>query len=349
MSGAIPIADLKALLQARIRELAQHLAPGGTITAGVYTAKNPTRNDRRAGSFVIWLTKAPGAWKDYATDEKGDVLDLVRYCLTMPDRKAAIEWSKQWLGLEQLTPAYISEAKKKADYRARAAKTAETNKLKNQHKQAMRWWLKCDQLVGSKGEAYLASRGIDLEALKQPPKAIRFHPALDHRPTKTRWPALVTAMTNAKGAIAAVHRTYLDDDGSGKAPVDPQRMVWPSYTGCAIRIAKGQTNMTPEKAGEAQKRDTLALTEGIEDALAIAISCPELRVWAAVSLSNLGNIEIPPCSREVIVFADNDWGKPAAEAALDRALAKLAKQGVQIKVARSRTGKDANDLYRGAS
>lgn len=73
-------AEVKA---AALRAIAQVLArwlPGGKITDGgkEYTAPNPRRADKHAGSFKVSMTK--GTWCDFATDEKGgDLIDLVRY------------------------------------------------------------------------------------------------------------------------------------------------------------------------------------------------------------------------------------------------------------------------------
>jgi hypothetical protein len=53
---------------------------------------------------------------------------------------------------------------------------------------------------------------------------------------------------------------------------------------------------------------------------------------------------LPECAGEVIVCADNDWGKPQAQRSLDQALAALARQGRRkIKLAKSPIGKDVND------
>jgi hypothetical protein len=54
------------------------LVPGGRAIAGEYVARNPTRLDRRAGSFKISLRS--GRWADFATgDAGGDVVSLVAY------------------------------------------------------------------------------------------------------------------------------------------------------------------------------------------------------------------------------------------------------------------------------
>ncbi len=69
----------RASLQAIERVLA-HWLPGGQRVDGgkEYTAPNPTRADKHAGSLKVNLAK--GTWSDFATGDKGgDLIDLVRY------------------------------------------------------------------------------------------------------------------------------------------------------------------------------------------------------------------------------------------------------------------------------
>ena len=69
----------RASLQAIDRVLS-HWLPGGKRVDGgkEYTAPNPTRADKHAGSLKVSLAK--GTWADFATGDKGgDLIDLVRY------------------------------------------------------------------------------------------------------------------------------------------------------------------------------------------------------------------------------------------------------------------------------
>jgi hypothetical protein len=95
-----------------------------------------------------------------------------------------------------------------------------------------------------------------------------------------------------------------------------------------------------------EKSDTLAIGEGIEDGLTAALAVPEMRIWCAYSLGNLGNIIFPKCVERWIVLCDNDWGKPQAEKQLANSLEKLKAQGLPGFEARSPVGKDFNDLLR---
>lgn len=346
------IADVKALLQSRVRDLVRELVPDGAWQGLTYVARNPRREDRRRGSFVVWARPAAcGAWIDFATGDKGDIIDLVRYCAGLAETKDAIAWAENWLGIARIPDAEIKRAQVEARKREVKAAEEEAAAAAKRATSAFAWWLKCaKEIAGTPVETYLATRGIELAGLARPPRALRFAASLEHRPSRSYWPAMVAAMTCSRtGAIVAVHRTYLSRDGRGKAPVDPARMIWPSFRGAAIRLARGETGLAPEEAARQGLVDTLALCEGVEDGLSLALACPELRVWAAGSLGNIGAITLPACTAEVVVVADNDWGKPQAERQLEKALAALAAQGATVKVARSPVGKDVNDALRGAA
>ena len=62
--------------------------PGGKRIGREYVAKNPTRADKRAGSFKINLET--GRWADFATGDKGgDVVSLAAYLFGLRQSDAA--------------------------------------------------------------------------------------------------------------------------------------------------------------------------------------------------------------------------------------------------------------------
>jgi hypothetical protein len=74
------------------------LIPGGKILGHEYVALNPTRNDRRPGSFKINIRT--GRWADFATgDRGGDPVSLFAYVGNCSQSDAAI-WLAQMLGLD---------------------------------------------------------------------------------------------------------------------------------------------------------------------------------------------------------------------------------------------------------
>jgi hypothetical protein len=356
MNRGPSVAEIKDALQARALELARDLAPGGSIVQGVYQPLNPTRNDRNPGSFCIWLHgDGAGAFKDYATGDKGDIIGLIAYCLRI-DAGEAIAWGKRWCGLDSggatvpaRKPIDAAELERRRLQEEANAATKRTQRIAG----ARAMWLNAKlSIVGTPAETYLRTRGIDISLLlrlvpsdrkRQPLNALRFEPACWYDKLQS-FPAIVSCMQTEGAGIVAVHRTYLAPDGSGKAPVTPARKMFGPAQGAAIAVWRGQSALPVKEANAHGIADTLVLTEGIEDALSVAISAPDFRVWAVGSLGNLRFLKLPACAHDVIVFADNDWTKPEAEAEFKRGLAALAEQNKRVKVARSSSGKDANDL-----
>lgn len=355
MSAQPTLADIKAMLQANVAALAQQLAPRGKRSGAWWMAHSPVRDDATP-SFGVRLTgEAPGAWRDFATGDKGDVLQLIAFTNGMArnDVRGILAWARAWLGIDGAAPPAIAkriaDAKQEASARdVDAAKQAAEN-VKSAAK--MFKASKIRPFVISPASLYLADRGIDVQALPRLPGALGWLPDVKHRESGTAWPVMTAAFTALDGATVAVHRTFLAQRRSSgswtKAPVSPARKIWPSFKGAAIRLSRGASGLSIDKAAAQGLLETLVLVEGVEDGLSVALACPELRVWAAGSLGNLCEVLLPDCVDQVIVCADNDWGKPQAQAMLNRALARFQSLGRSVRVARSTVGKDVNDALIG--
>jgi hypothetical protein len=190
---------------------------------------------------------------------------------------------------------------------------------------ALRLWRNGVDPRGTLAERYLVSRGVTLSPLD----ALRFHKALRH-PSGEMWPAMVALVTNgADGTPMAVHRTFLARDGRGKAPDNPQKMMWGPCRGGAVRLAN---------PGE-----TLMVGEGIETCLA-AMQASGRPAWAALSTSGLRALELPKDVGHVIVLADGD---EAGEAAAGDCALRLRRQGRRVRIARPPHGMDFNDMLLG--
>jgi AAA domain len=69
--------DFRAVSEAANRSvelIVGRYLPGGRWAGNEYTVRNPARNDSRPGSFKI---NRKGIWSDFATGDKGDMIDLV--------------------------------------------------------------------------------------------------------------------------------------------------------------------------------------------------------------------------------------------------------------------------------
>ena len=101
LNGSPYIIDFRSINQAAVPALPAILArllPGGKISGGEYVVRNPTRADRRPGSFKINLRS--GRWSDFATgDRGGDPVSLVAYLENVSQGEAARMLARM-LGLE---------------------------------------------------------------------------------------------------------------------------------------------------------------------------------------------------------------------------------------------------------
>ena len=134
-------------------------------------------------------------------------------------------------------------------------------------------------------------------------------------------PALIAAIRSPRGELVNVHRTYLSSEG-GKATVSSPKKLMPSIEpgamkGAAIRLYP---------AGP-----SLALTEGIETALAVRAAFPEMPVWACVSAYGLRHVILPAFVCRVFIMADKDLSGEGTRSASHLA-ARLVKEGRDVRL-----------------
>jgi hypothetical protein len=372
----VSIRTIRAMLQGRASELAALLAPGGYERGGLYEAPNPTRGDRKAGSFKIYTRgAAAGKWVDYAGvnapfvsgGDRGDIIDLIAYCRCERDRKQAIRWARDFLGLSAMSQGEKDRLTALALAKKKQAVARERDEQERRMQRACDLWMRAKPgLAGTAAERYLAFRGIDLAAIPSlVVNDIRFLPALEftqgaqwemqgERRVKTapgpELPAIVSCLRNRHGAVTGVHLTYLADGARGPRDRAYAKIMHGQVVDAVIRIAHGRDGLSPEDVREQGHLAELAPTlvcEGLEDGLSLAMALPDARVWAATSLGNLGNVYLDhPCVGDVTVARDNDWQSPQAVRQFERAIEALEVHGKPISVMSAIAGKDFNDLLR---
>ncbi len=199
--------------------------------------------------------------------------------------------------------------------------------------------LPLDAPAAGPASAYFRYRGLgaileDLPAdLRLEPAAPYYLPPTDGDPRPRlhgRYPALLAVVRDVDGRGVAIHRTYIDPDGAGKATItDPE-------TGRAAPARKLRTLAPGASRGAAIRlyplAETLIVAEGIETAIAARIAVPELPAWAAVSSGGIARLRVPPGVREVIVAADHDPHGAGERAARDLA-GRLRADGVTVRMA----------------
>lgn len=332
-------ASISAMLASRIDGLVPEILPGAKRD-GMEWRVGSVAGDP-GGSLGIHRTgQKAGVWSDFSTGEVGDVLDLVAAVLTRGDLGQALKWAIGWLGVGDAGPVRVQ----RADMPAEAPQQAVTDEDARKKAQAM--WLRAQpSVINTPVDGYLQARGIDLRQFDRQLRALRFAPQLWNAEISRNLPCMVAAITNGAGVHIATHRTWLARGADGvwrKAPLRAAKKVRGQMRGGSIRLWRGSSG---KPIAEMPEDETVAIGEGIETCLSVALMCPELRVIAAANLGNMAVVELPPQCRRVLILADND-AEPKAVSGLQRAVNAHIAAGRTVDVARSRKGKDFNDALR---
>lgn len=174
-------------------------------------------------------------------------------------------------------------------------------------------------------ETYLRWRSLSLPI----PPTIRFT-SLRYGKRGREYPCLIAAVSGEDGKLCGIQRTYLADDGRGKADVPKAKLSLGRVRCGAIRLAP-----------VARK---LVVTEGLEDGLSLQEALG-LSVWVACGAGFLPGMRLPEYVRDVAIGGDNDAaGKEAAE----KAARAFAERGHGVRVFYpTAPHKDFNDELRG--
>jgi hypothetical protein len=87
-SGRIDFDKVKSAALARAETIVRRWLPDGHPEGPEWVARNPRRNDRRAGSFKVNLRT--GAWGDFATGDRGrDFISLAAFLFGLRQKEAA--------------------------------------------------------------------------------------------------------------------------------------------------------------------------------------------------------------------------------------------------------------------
>lgn len=347
----VEVSEIARMLGGSIHQLAAELLPAGVRDGQEWRVGSVAGEAGRSMAVRLTGPKA-GTWCDFGGPEshRGDALDLVAQVHFAGNKTQAIRWARVWLGLDKLD---IGDFETRRAEVKRREKTAERDE-EGRRLSAMRLFLDAPASVaGTPVAAYLAGRGLDLAQLGRQPGALRYHAQTPCGPLSqpgslARVPAMVAAVSNAAGDHIATHRTFLEPDGRGgwrkHSGIPKAKLVLGKYAGGTIRLWRGKSN---KPLADAPDGDTVAICEGIEDGLTVAISCPDWRVLAAVSISNFANIELPPQVLDLVLIADRDGENSQALAARDAALHRWRIEGRRVRVALPPEGfKDFNDWWR---
>jgi hypothetical protein len=317
--------DLAARLAGQAEAVCRHYLGNGR-RQGNYWLVGDVRNTPGRSLFVrltgpLSGKGASGHWRDSATAEHGDLLDVIRLSLGLVDFADVAEEARRFLALPRAVPKRPG-----ARVHIPAAPMGSSEA-------ARRLFAMARSIQGTLAETYLRQRGI--QALHGTGN-LRFHPRCfyrtdDHGPPET-WPALIAAVTDLGGAITGVHRTWLDPAGFsdarlGKAPIDTPRRAMGELLGHAARFGL---------SGE-----VLAVGEGLESVLSVRQAIPRLAMAAALSAGHLAAFRFPPALSRLYLIRDAD---PAGDAAMAMLTQRAQGAGIEALILSPRQGDFNEDL-----
>ncbi|WP_072389403.1 toprim domain-containing protein [Hyphomicrobium sp. CS1BSMeth3] len=286
-------------------ELAHHLAREAEAVCRKYLS-----NGRRVGRY--WIVgdvrnapgrsmyvrlfgpeggqRAAGKWTDGATGEHGDLLDVIRESLGLIDFRDVTDEARRFLSLPRSEPDLQF--------------TFYTTPAPTGSPEAARRLIAASQPIrGTLVETYLRHRCIDdLHDVR----ALCFHPCCYYRPEDDGptqiWPAMIARVTDLRGQITGAHRTWLDRNGVGKAPVETQRKAMGSLLGHAVRFGPSA--------------EVMVAGEGIETMLSLRMALTGMPMMAALSAGHLSAILFPDPLRRLYIARDIDLAGNGAMATL---------------------------------
>ena len=285
--SVISAADLARRLARDAEAVCRHYLSNGRRCGHYWTAGDVMNTPGR--SLYVRLTgpeSGPGAagnWTDAATDEHGDLLDLIARNRDHADLRDAIDEARRFLALPRQPQQHASPPMPS-----------------NSPEAARRLFRAGHPIPGTPAEAYLRARGI---AGRIDWPALRYHPLVfyretDHAPLEA-WPALLAAVTDIDGNITGIQRTWLDPRRLTKAPLADPRRALGHLLGNGVRFGAAVA--------------TIAAGEGIETMLALKSVLPLLPMIAALSANHLAALDLASSLRRLYVARDNDGaGRKAA-------------------------------------
>lgn len=330
-------ATISAMLAARIDVLVPEILPGARRQGHEWVVGSVAGEPGGSMSIHASGGDKAGVWADFSTGETGDALDLVAAVLTRGDSKQAFKWALGWLGLSTCGTVRVQRAEV-------IPKTVRPVTDEDTRRKAQAMWLAGEPVFGTPAEAYFRARGINLGSFPRPPSALRFLRELWCQEVSAKLPAIVAAITDGAGMHVATHRTWLSQQNGvwAKAPLRTPKKVLGQMRGGSIRLTRGASG---KPLAEMPENEAVAIGEGIETCLSVAMVCPAFRVIAAVALSNMASVQLPPQCRRVLILADNDTALPA-QRGLQHAVNTHIAAGREVNIARSPIGKDFNDAIR---
>lgn len=339
----LDVAMIAAALDQSAEQYAPYLLPNGRRSSCRRWWETNSLNDNPTpdGGYSLKVEiKGPkrGKWRDHATAEAGDLLELATIRLFGGNKSEAIKWAKSELQLDNEDPARVERVRYQIQEANRTSEEEAAREREAKLRGARALWLSGVSIADTAAARYLEHRGIRMPESGWP-GSLHFHEEVWNADAGVKLPAMLATMVTPDGVQLGCHRTWLGRDPRTRAwvkaegadlgvPRRASKKVLGPCRGAFIPISKGETGRSMSQLRQAE---TIYITEGIEDALTVSMIRPKFRVVAGYSLSNIGAIEFPPLVEAICIVSDRDEN-PKPLAALERAIAAQQARGKVVQL-----------------
>jgi hypothetical protein len=354
-TAEVSVAEIAQMLAPHASAVCRQILPAGREEGGFYCVGSI--DGEPGSSLKIYLKGArQGSWRDYAGDDRGDLVELVTRAAYGGDKAEALKWCKSFLGIGDLSPAAFKAARRKAIDAAERQQREQGEEDAKKRKAARAMWLAGEPIEHTPGQYYLEARGIDFGLLGHIPGALRFG-RVYHSSLKREAPCLMAAIMRG-GKHIATHRTWITRnsvrEGGDWRTMKRElgkltKMTLGRYyeQGGYIPLWKGLNakGEIPSAAFEPiAMGQGVHCAEGIEDTLTIAQVRRDRPAAAAVALANMGKLPFA----HIIWIADRDADNEKAVRLLENNVAAQQALGKRVQFIWPDEGfKDVNDQLLG--
>ena len=318
-------AELSAQLALRAEEVCRHYLPQGKKN-GKWWLIGSIDGEPGQSLFVHLTGNSQGKWRDSATSESGDMLDLIQAAGRFQKVTETMDEARRFLGQQ---PAPAPEA-------AQRYHTTPTTDDGDGRRRAQRLFDHARPVTNTDPAGrYLQNRGLSLADADD----LRFTPTalVKLGDDLQKLPAVLVPIRALDGKLESVQRIFITNDGHRADIPSPKRYTASPATG-AVWFGNPKAN-------------TVVLCEGVEDALSITrvLSAQQKRnlaVVASTSAGRLATVALPENVSQLVLIQDRDQ---AGERAWTNLQAKYADSAISLRRFLPE-GKDANEdlLQRGA-
>ena len=302
----IDIAALRNDLNAQAEEVARHYLGSPKHRQG-FTWRYGTNQ----GSLVVTVKgQRQGLWRDFQTQEGGDMLRLIQHSLGTRDFKVVLDEATRFLGgassytLNESRPVSIKPPVVEDNARIRIAQSI---------------YQDTQPITGTLAERYLREHRKIEGPINE--ETFRYHTNLKNWKNGRTYPALVIAAKDNQQSICGVQAIFLDETTAKKADI-----------GHIAKLSRGSTR-EGALVHQGNSQGKIALAEGPETALSVAAAHPDWNVYVTFGVSNFTKVALKTGSSSVVICADNDGPYSGTAKSVDKSAKALSEKGVDVWVA----------------